>query len=139
VNPWVIQSGSDIDGNFENNYVYSVDGHSGGIKKLVFEPTVSRNCKLIDNHIIANSKTLAITPFDTWFVKMHVPGFFNDADIKCNSNFQYTRVGNTFHFQLDNKVGYVHLRWNSLSVMHKTFHNSDCIFTKDYVVHVNNN
>lgn len=136
INPNAIQWSADAEGTFGENFVGYLDDHLGNLSDAFFKPSVSRNAKVIGDQIIVKGDKLTLTAFDTWFNKKHLPGFFDSSDVKCSTNFKYTRDGNTFNFDLTDHVGYITLRWNSATVMHTTFMNSRSRFLKEYVIHV---
>ena len=135
-NPHSIQVIGEIDGDYGDNKVFTADSHFKGINELIFKPKISKNGHQVGNSIVASGDTLTITPFDNWFVNSKIPGFFKNAKVKCHSNFDYEQVDNAFKFKLKGNVGYIHMRWNSGTVMNTTFYASGSVFSSDFVVHI---
>jgi cell division protein FtsI/penicillin-binding protein 2 len=52
------------------------------LKEVVFKPKFSRNARVIGDHnIMVRGKEFTVEPFGSWFVKHHLPDFFNEAKI----------------------------------------------------------
>lgn len=136
LNPHAVQWSSTSEGMHNENYVGYLDAHLGNLDEAFFKPSFSRNAKVIGNQVIVKGDKLTVTPFDTWYNRAHLPGFFDSANVKCTTNFEYKRNGTTFTFDLTDNVGYISLRWNSATVMHTNFMASGSRFLKEYVIHV---
>jgi len=88
--------------------------------------------KIIDNQILIQGDNLSLSLFTGGDVH---PEFFVNADIRCQSNFEYERQGNMFNFKLTDNIGYIQFDWNHNSSISKIFEVSGNKFSKNFVVH----
>jgi putative glycosyltransferase (TIGR04372 family) len=73
--------------------------------------------KIIDNNILIQGDILSLSLFTAGGIH---PEFFVNADIRCESNFEYERQGNMFNFKLTDNIGYIQFDWN-----YNSYRNSD--------------
>jgi len=88
--------------------------------------------KIIDNQILIQGDNLSLSLFTGGDVHSE---FFVNADIRCESNFEYERHGNMFNFKLTDNIGYIQFDWNYNSPISKIFEISGNKFSKKFIVH----
>jgi len=135
LNSHAVQISSGIDNDYNENRVFTLSNHLKNLNELIFSPSSSRNVRIIDSQIIVKGDSFTITPFDNWFVNTHAKELFENASIKCQTNFEYVKTGNTFKITLNGNIGYLYLRWNTGTNMDKIYKASNNRFFKEYVIH----
>ena len=130
--------------NIENADVryMTVDPHFGTIGDLIFRPTFSNNVVLMTPEKIVAGQTFHMEPFKggvfEWKFKENIP----KMPIKIFSDIEYKQEEHTnkiiFNFKEGQERGYVHMRWNSnslldLSMSSRSFNNlqNKCNITLD--------
>jgi hypothetical protein len=88
--------------------------------------------KIIGNNILIQGDILSLSLFTAGDVNSE---FFVNADIRCESNFEYERQGNMFNFKLTDNIGYIQFDWNYNSSISKIFEISGNKFSKNFIVH----
>jgi hypothetical protein len=138
LNPHSVQCISNIEGQYNGNYVYTISNHLKNLNEIVFKPALSKNARAIGEHnLIVTGDEFTIEPFGTWFVKKHLPEFFKTAKVKISTNFDYELEGNKIRVKTLNKEkGYISLRWNTGTVMDMSFHTSKNRFLQEFIVDV---
>lgn len=138
INPHSVQCINQIDGTYNGNKVCTISNHLKNLNNIVFKPKPSKNTRQIgQNNLIVKGDTFTLKPFGTWFVKNNLEGFFDNAKVKVDTNFDYTIKDGVITFNTLNKdKGYVSLRWNTGTNMDMTFHASGNRFVQEYVVDV---
>ena len=138
LNPHSVQCISNIEGQYNGNYVYTISNHLKNLNEIVFKPALSKNARAIGEHnLIVTGNAFTIEPFGTWFVKKHLPEFFKTAKVKISTNFDYKLDGNKIRVNTLNKEkGYISLRWNTGTVMDMSFHTSKNRFLQEFIVDV---
>jgi hypothetical protein len=138
LNPNNILLVGEVEGEIRDNKVFGITNHLRDMNSLLFKPNFSRNVKQIGQHNLAVSgDEFTIEVFSTWFVKRHIPDFFKEANVKVDTNFEFTQEGTKFKFNArDTKRGYVILRWNTGSTMDMSFYASGNRFYQDFVVDI---
>ena len=138
LNPHSVQCISNIEGQYNGNYVYTIPNHLKNLNEIVFKPALSKNARAIGEHnLIVTGNEFTIEPFGTWFVKKHLPEFFKTAKVKISTNFDYELDGNKIRVNTLNKEkGYISLRWNTGTVMDMSFHTSKNRFLQEFIVDV---
>jgi hypothetical protein len=138
LNPHSVQCISNIEGQYNGNYVYTISNHLKNLNEIVFKPALSKNARAIGEHnLIVTGNEFTIEPFGTWFVKKHLPEFFKNAKVKISTNFDYELDGNKIRVNTLNKEkGYISLRWNTGTVMDMSFHTSKNRFLQEFIVDV---
>jgi hypothetical protein len=138
LNPHSVQCISNIEGQYNGNYVYTISNHLRNLNEIVFKPSLSKNARAIGEHnLVVTGDEFTIEPFGTWFVKKHLPDFFKSAKVKISTNFDYVLDGNKIRINTLNKEkGYISLRWNTGTVMDMSFHTSKNRFLQEFIVDV---
>jgi len=138
LNPHSVQCISNIEGQYNGNYVYTISNHLKNLNEIIFKPALSKNARAIGEHnLVVTGDEFIIEPFGTWFVKKHLPKFFNSAKVKISTNFKYVLDGNKIRVNTLNKEkGYISLRWNTGTVMDMSFHTSKNRFLQEFIVDV---
>jgi hypothetical protein len=138
LNPHSVQCISNIEGQYNGNYVYTISNHLRNLNEIVFKPSLSKNARAIGEHnLVVTGDEFTIEPFGTWFVKKHLPEFFKSAKVKISTNFDYVLDGNKIRINTLNKEkGYISLRWNTGTVMDMSFHTSKNRFLQEFIVDV---
>ena len=138
LNPYSVQCIGEIEGVYNENAVFTISNHLKNINDVVFKPGFSRNVRLIGDHnLVIKGNEFTVTPFGNWFVKEHLPGFFDKSKIKVDTNFDYQWVDGKIKVNTLNKQkGYFIIRWNTATGMDLIFHTSKNRFFKDYVVDI---
>jgi hypothetical protein len=137
-NPHSVQCIENIEGNYNESEVFIISNHLKNLKEVVFKPKFSRNARVIGDHnIMVRGKEFTVEPFGSWFVKHHLPDFFNEAKIKVDTNFDYVWEDGKLKINTLNKQkGYLVIRWNTATAMDLIFQNSKNRFFRDYMVDV---
>lgn len=137
-NHHAVQCIDDIEGKYNNNYVYTIGNHLKNLNEVIFKPKMSRNARVIGDHnIMVRGGSFTVEPFGSWFVKQHIPDFFKDAKVKVDTNFDYFwEDGKLVVNTLNKQKGYLIIRWNTATGMDLIFHTSKNRFFKDYIVDV---
>lgn len=138
LNPHSVQCISNIEGQYNGNYVYTISNHLRNLNEIIFKPSLSKNARAIGEHnLVVTGDEFTIEPFGTWFVKKHLPDFFKSAKVKISTNFDYVLDGNKIRINTLNKEkGYISLRWNTGTVMDMSFHTSKNRFLQEFIVDV---
>jgi hypothetical protein len=138
LNPHSVQCISNIEGQYNGNYVYTISNHLRNLNEIIFKPALSKNARAIGEHnLVVTGDEFTIEPFGTWFVKKHLPDFFKSAKVKISTNFNYVLDGNKIRINTLNKEkGYISLRWNTGTVMDMSFHTSKNRFLQEFIVDV---
>jgi hypothetical protein len=138
LNPHSVQCISNIEGQYNGNYVYTISNHLRNLNEIIFKPALSKNARVIGEHnLVVTGDEFTIEPFGTWFVKKHLPDFFKSAKVKISTNFNYVLDGNKIRINTLNKEkGYISLRWNTGTVMDMSFHTSKNRFLQEFIVDV---
>lgn len=140
LNPHSVQCINQIDGMYNENKVCTISNHLKNLNNIIFKPKVGKTARQIGQHnLLVKGDTFTLEPFGTWFVKHNIPGFFDSAKVKVDTNFEYTVENGVITFKTLNKdKGYVSLRWNTGTNMDMTFHASGNRFVQEYIVDVVN-
>ena len=138
LNPHSVQCISNIEGQYNGNYVYTISNHLRNLNEIIFKPSLSKNARAIGEHnLVVTGDEFTIEPFGTWFVKKHLPDFFKSTKVKISTNFDYVLDGNKIRINTLNKEkGYISLRWNTGTVMDMSFHTSKNRFLQEFIVDV---
>lgn len=138
LNPHSVQCIGDIEGNYNDNEVYTISNHLKNLNEVVFKPRFSRNARVIGDHnLMVRGSSFTVEPFGAWFIKEHLPEFFNNAKIKVDTNFEYSIEDGIVKINTLNKQkGYLIIRWNTATGMDLIFHTSKNRFFRDYVVDI---
>jgi hypothetical protein len=138
LNPHSVQCISNIEGQYNGNYVYTISNHLKNLNEVIFKPALSKNARAIGEHnLVVTGDEFTIEPFGTWFVKKHLPDFFKTAKVKISTNFDYELDGNKIRVKTLNKEkGYISFRWNTGTVMDMSFHTSKNRFLQEFIVDV---
>ena len=138
LNPHSVQCISNIEGQYNGNYVYTISNHLRNLNEIIFKPALSKNARAIGEHnLVVMGDEFTIEPFGTWFVKKHLPDFFKSTKVKISTNFNYVLDGNKIRINTLNKEkGYISLRWNTGTVMDMSFHTSKNRFLQEFIVDV---
>jgi hypothetical protein len=138
LNPHSVQCISNIEGQYNGNYVYTISNHLKNLNEIIFKPSLSKNARAIGEHnLVVTGDEFTIEPFGTWFVKKHLPEFFKSTKVKISTNFKYVLDGNKIRVNTLNKEkGYISLRWNTGTVMDMSFHTSKNRFLQEFIVDV---
>ena len=126
---------------FEPNYttIHVMNNNDGAdFIKRIFTVEINNTTKndfgkIIDNNILIQGDILSLSLF-TASAAAHSE-FFVNADIRCESNFEYERQGNMFNFKLTDNIGYIQFDWNYNSSISKIFEISGNKFSKNFIVH----
>lgn len=120
-------------GSDSQDLIVTADTHLGSFNNFIFRPTFSRNARVInDTNIMVKGNTLTVKPFDT-LLGNGIKGFFKFKDIKCSSNYNYTRDENGLYFDIDRPNGYIILRYNTVTAMDSRLRLSNR-FRKEYTI-----
>ena len=138
LNPHSVQCVQNIEARYNSNHVFTVSNHLKNLNETIFKPRVSKNARIIgENNIMVRGDQFTIEPFKSWFVDRNIPGFFDSAKIKVDTNFNYTMEGNKIVVDTLNKQkGYIGIRWNTGTIMDMTFTASKNRFFREYIVDV---
>lgn len=120
----------------EDNKLFVTDYHLGNFRNLIFTPSVSRNARLVnENFIFVKGNKFTIKPFDSWFVRTHLPKVFDSKKLKCSTNFKYHKDDDGIHFELTDDDGYIIIRWpEKVSMFHGIFLKSKNALYREYIV-----
>jgi len=125
---------------FEPNYttIHVMNNNDGAdFIKRIFTVEINNTTKndfgkIIDNNILIQGDILSLSLFTAGATHSE---FFVNADIRCESNFEYERQGNMFNFKLTDNIGYIQFDWNYNSSISKIFEISGNKFSKNFIVH----
>jgi hypothetical protein len=109
--------------------------NDGNIKTYVyFKPTESNI--LYDIKLLVYLKLSGILPPNSLalIIRLSNTDLFDNAKVKCTTNFPVTRNNNQFEITVDNSVGYLYLRWNTATAMDVALNKTNR-FYREYVVH----
>lgn len=138
LNPHAVQCIDPIEGTYNGNKVCTISNHLKNINNIIFKPKVGKTARQIGQHnLVVRGDSFTLEPFGTWFVKNNLQGFFDEAKVKVDTNFEYKIENGVITFSTLNKdKGYVSLRWNTGTNMDMTFHVSGNRFVQEYIVDV---
>ena len=137
LNHYAIQESANLSGRIDDNtFVHSIDNHGNNLNETLFQPRFSKNVKIVGNQLLVTGDKFTVSNFDNWFIRLHLSNtdLFDNAKVKCTTNFPVTRNNNQFEITVDNSVGYLYLRWNTATAMDVALNKTNR-FYREYVVH----
>jgi hypothetical protein len=121
-NPDLLGIDSNIDQSSNDDIRYmGIDAHFGSVGDIIFRPGFSSNVKeLSPTKIVAGDK-FHIVPFEKGVFGFAYNEVVPKVSVKVHTNLNFVRDPETnkvtFEFKEGQDQGYVHLRWNSATIM----------------------